>query len=118
MPCIAREDTQAVVTSVDASEEQLDSEHTGACGKVKLQHMDHIAEKRCVGSCHCGSVHEPVSIQEAMKVPDAKAAVDEKWNQLKAISVWDVKKVRPKSEVIRQAKKDGKTIQVANSMDL
>ena len=49
MPCIAREDTQAVVTSVDASEEESDSEHTGACGKMRRQHMDHIAEKKICG---------------------------------------------------------------------
>ena len=34
------------------------------------------------------------------------------------IPAWDVKKVRPKSEVIRHAKKDGKTVHFANQMDL
>ena len=47
---------------------------------------------------------------------DAKAAVDKTWNELNTIP-WDVKKVRPKSDVIRQAKKDGKTVHFANLMD-
>ena len=47
MPCIEKHDSrggpQAVATSIDASES--DSENTGACRKVKHQHMDRIAEK-------------------------------------------------------------------------
>ena len=62
----AEVELQAVATSVDASEEQSDSENTGARGKVKRQQMDHIAEKGCVGSCHCGSVHELVLYSRRM----------------------------------------------------
>ena len=72
----AEGELQAIVTSVDASEEQSDSENPGACGKVKRQQMDHVAEEGYVGSCHYGQVHEPVSIKEAMKIPAAKAVVD------------------------------------------
>ena len=43
-----------------------------------------------------------------MKIPQAKAAVDKEWNTLKTSQARDVKKVRPKSDVIRQANKDGK----------
>ena len=35
----------------------------------------------------------------------------------KTIPAWDVKKVTQKSEVIRPAKKDGKTVHFANLMD-
>ena len=66
--------------------------------------MEHIAEKGCVGSFHCGLVHKPGSIQEAMKIPDAKAAVDKELEKVKTIPTWDVKKKRSNSEVIRQAK--------------
>ena len=38
-------------------------------------------------------------------------------NKLKIIPAWDVKKVRPMSGLIRQAKKDGKTVHFANLMD-
>ena len=43
---------------------------------VRRKHMDHIAEKGHVGSFHYGLVHKPVSIQEALQKPEAKAAVD------------------------------------------
>ena len=57
MPCIEKEDSrgkpQTGATSIDASKEQSDSENTGACGKVKREQNDHIAEKAHVGSSHC-----------------------------------------------------------------
>ena len=72
MLCIEKEDSrgkpEAVANSIDASEEESDAANTGACGKVKRQHMDHIAEKGNVGSFHCGLVHQPVSIHEALKM--------------------------------------------------
>ena len=83
MSCIETEDSrwkpQASATSIAASEEQSDSENTGACRKVRRQHMDHIAEKKYVGSFQNGLVHTSGSIQEAMKIPEAKAAVDKEW---------------------------------------
>ena len=118
MPCIEKDDSvgesQAVATSIDASESD-----SGACRTVKRQHLDHIAEKGYVGSFHYGLVHKPVSVQEAMEIPEAKAAVDKEWCKLiQKIIAWDVKKVRSKSEVIHQAKKDGKPVHFANLMDL
>ena len=72
----------------------LIQEHAGACRTVKRQHMDHFAEKTFVESFHYGLVHKPVSIQEAMKIPEAKTAVDKEWNQVtRTIPAWDVKKV-------------------------
>ena len=58
MPCSVREDSrgkpQTCTTSINARKEQSDSEHTGACEKVKRKHMDHIAAKGYVGSFHYG----------------------------------------------------------------
>ena len=92
--------------------------NTGTCGNVKRKHMDHIAEKGYVVSFHYGLVHKSVSIQEGMKIPDAKAAVDKEWNKLKNIPAWDVKKARSQAEVIIHAKMDGKTVHFANLMDI
>ena len=87
MPCVEKNDSrgepQAIVTSIDAGEEQSDSEYTRACGKVKRHYMGHIAEKGYVGSFHCRLVHKPVLIQEAMKRPEAQAAVDTACYKLK-----------------------------------
>ena len=50
-----------------------------------------------------------------MKIPDKAAEVKE-WNKLQNIPAWDVKKARSHAEVIM--KMDGKTVHVANLMDL
>ena len=70
-------------------------------------------KKVYVGSFHDGLVHEPVSIEEAMKIPEAKAAVDKEWSKFKTIP--SETKVRKKSH--RQAKKDGRAVHFANGMD-
>ena len=71
-----------------------------------------------VGSFHNGPVHKPVSFQEALKMLGAKAAADKERDKLKKTPARDVKKVRSKSEVISQAKKDGKTVHFSNLVNL
>ena len=39
---------------------------------------------------------------QAMKIPDAKAAVDKEWKKLETIPAWDVRKVKSKKEVIKE----------------
>ena len=68
--------------------------NTGACGKVKRQLMDHIAEKGCVGSFHHCLLQKPDSIQDAVKIQEAKAAVDKEWNKLKNNSIVGCQEVK------------------------
>ena len=35
------------------------------------------------GIFHCGLVHKPIPMSEAMKIPEAKAAVNKEWDKLK-----------------------------------
>ena len=42
--------------------------------------MDHIAEKGYLGSCRSGSIHEPVVVQYALRIPGANAAVENETN--------------------------------------
>ena len=58
------------------NEEQSNSENKGACATVKREYMEHIAVQGFVGSFHCGLVHKPTSVQEALKIPEANAVVD------------------------------------------
>ena len=44
--------------------------------------MDHIAEKGFLGSFHCSLVKQPISIHEAMGIPEAKAAVNKEWDKI------------------------------------
>ena len=65
---------------------------------------------------HCNLVHKFIPVPQAMKIPDAKAAVDKEWKKLETIPAWQLEKVR-KNEVIAEARK-GKTVHFASSMDL
>ena len=42
-----------------------------------------------------------------MKIPAAKAAVDQEWEKLEKIPAWDVTEVRSKPEVIDEARTSG-----------
>ena len=60
--------------------------------------MDRIAEtgRVCLNSTTAFE-HKPVSIKEAMKLPEATATGDKEWGKLKNWPVWDFKKVEPKN---------------------
>ena len=58
-----------------------------------------------------------IPMPQAMKSPDAKAAV-EKWAKLDKIPAWQLTKVRNTNVVITEARKEGKTVHFASSMDL
>ena len=55
---------------------------------------------------------------QAMKIPAAKAAVDNKWEKLEKISAWNLTKVRSKKEVIDEARTKGARVHVASLMDI
>ena len=45
-------------------------------GSIRKNHEDHIAGKGMNSLCHYNLVHKIVLMLHAMKIPDAKAAVD------------------------------------------
>ena len=45
---------------------------------------------------------------KAIKLPDAKAAVDKQWKTLETIPVWKLEKVLYKKKVILEAQRDKK----------
>ena len=45
---------------------------------------------------HYNLVHKLIPMPQAMKIPAAKAAVDEGWEKLEKIPAWDLTKVRSK----------------------
>ena len=52
-----------------------------------------------------------------MKIPDAKAAVDKAKEKLETIPAWDVRKVKSKKEVIKEAQKNNNKVHFASLMD-
>ena len=55
---------------------------------------------------------------QAMKIPVAKAAVDEEWEKLEKFLVWDLTKVSGKSEVIDEARTKGAKVHFASLIDI
>ena len=59
---------------------------------TKRIHEEHIAAKGQNSVLHYKLVHKFTSMPQAMKIPDAKAAVDKEWKKLETIQASDGKK--------------------------
>ena len=81
-------------------------------------HEDHIAGKGDNSLQHYNLVHKFIPVPQAMKIPAAKAAVDQKWEKLEKNSAWNLTKVRSKKEVIDEARTAGATVHFASLMDI
>ena len=57
-------------------------------------HEDHIAGKGENSLQHYNLVHKFIPMPQAMKIPAAKAAVNNEWEKLEKISAWNLTKVR------------------------
>ena len=64
----------------------------------KINHEDHITGKGQNSMLHFNLVHKFIPMPQAMKIPDAKAAVDKEWKKLKTTPAWQLEKVRSKKE--------------------
>ena len=80
-------------------------------------HEDHIAGKGDNSLQHYNLVHKFIHVPQAMKIPAGKATVDKEWEKLENIPAWDKTKVRNKSEVIDEARKEGRKVHFASLMD-
>ena len=67
---------------------------------------------------HNNLVHKLTPMPQAMKIPEAKAAVDKEWEKLEKISAWNLAKVRNKYDVINEARKKDVKVHCASLMDL
>ena len=63
-------------------------------------------------------VHLPIPMKRAQTMPRANAAVNKEWDALASLPAWDLKRVKPKAQVIGEAKKAGKSFQFGSLMDL
>ena len=70
---------------------------------IPRPHQDHTAPKGFASCEQMAVVHLPIPINQAMKIPDAKKAVDAEWLAHHQKKTWNVNKVRPKAEVIAEA---------------
>ena len=80
-------------------------------------HEDNIAGKGDNSLQHYNLVHKFIPMPQAMKIPAAKAAVDNEWEKLDKISAWNLTKVRSKKEVIDEARTSGAKIHFASLLE-
>ena len=80
-------------------------------------HEDRIAWKGFTSMTHYNLVHKFTPMPQAMKIPDAKAAVDKEWKKPETIPARDSGKVRSKKEVILEAQRDKQKVHFATLMD-
>ena len=62
-------------------------------------------------------MRKPIPIHQAMKILDAKAAVDKKWDKLKNLPVWRESHGKSKKKVIEQAQTEGNKVHFATLLD-
>ena len=85
---------------------------------VPNYHEDHVAGKGDNSLQHHNLVHKFIPMPQAMKIPAANAAVDKEWEKLEKIPVWQLTKVRSKSEVIDDAQTKGARVHFPSLMDI
>ena len=97
-----------------------DQASTEACQTIEC----HLSIRFCVILCRrlgsrnfLSSVIHKFIPPQAMKIPEAKAAVDKEWEKLENMSAWNLTKVRGKSEVIDEARTSGATVHFASLLN-
>ena len=74
--------------------------------KTRRYQEDHIAQRGMNLLSRCNPVHKFIPMPQAIKIPDAKEAVEIMGN-LEKIPAWHLTKVRNKNEVIAEARNNG-----------
>ena len=78
----------------------------------------HVADGSHVSMSYYDMVHKPIPIPKAMKILDAKAALDKEWEDLQELPAGDKSKITSKKEMIRRAQLGSQKVHYAASMDL
>ena len=87
-------------------------------GALHKHHQDHITAKEMNSLNHCSLVHKFIPMPHALKIPNAKTAVEKVWEKLEKVPAWQLTKVRNKKEVIGEARTKGRKVHFASLMDL
>ena len=79
---------------------------------------DCIAVKELKSSSHHSLVLKFIFMLQAMKILDAIAAVDQEMEKLEKLPAWQMAKLRSKTEVVKEAQKEERTVHCATLMDI
>ena len=85
---------------------------------LPTKHEDHIAGKGFTSMTRYNLVHKFIPMPQAMKIPDAKAAVDKEWKKRGTIPARKLEKVKSRKMVILEAQRDKKKVHFATLMDI
>ena len=85
---------------------------------TKRIHEEHIAGKGENSKLHHNLVHKFIPMHQAMKIPDANAAVDKEWKKHETLPAWQLEKIKSKKEVMKEAQKNNTIVNFASLMDL
>ena len=80
-------------------------------------HEDHIAGKGYYSMTHYNLVHKFIPISQAMKIPDAKAAVNKELKKLETVPAWQLEIDKSKNDDILEAQRDKKKVHFTTLMD-
>ena len=85
---------------------------------AKRARAEHVSPKGYISDEFFNLVHTHVPIPRALKMSDAKAALEKEWKKLEDRKAWDVTKVRPRAEVEAESKASGIPAHFGSLMDL
>ena len=85
---------------------------------LSRNHDDHIAEGGFNSLIHYNWVHQFIPMPQAMKIPDATAAVNKEWEKLEEILAWQMDKVNSKKDLILDAQREKTKVHFATLMDI
>ena len=100
-----------MVESQESTRQQAESSQSKS-------HEDHIACKGFTSMTHYNLVHKFIPMPQAMKNPDAKAALDKEWKKFETIPALVLEKVKRKKVLILEAQRDKKKSHFATLMDI
>ena len=97
----------------DQQKKQEHKPHQESIGDARMMMSSAFTTKE-----YFALVHKPISINQALRIPAAKASIDKEWKKLEDLQFVDMDKVREKSDVAKEAKKDSKIVHFGALMQL
>ena len=87
-------------------------------GSRNKNHEDHIAGEGVNSMTHYSLFHKFIPMTQAMKIPDAKAAVEKEWGKTRENTSMAADESQKQKGMIDEARNDGRKVHFASLMDL
>ena len=99
--------------------EKLTNLRESALERTQPKHYeDRIAGKGFNSSSHYNLLHQFIPVQQAMKIPDAEAAVDKAWEKFEKLPAWQMTKVEVQRRSHQRGSKKGIQFIFGTLMDI